>query len=139
MILRITLEKSYFFLFYEGLKRTVSDFIKKSIFASVNKPNTAGVFISSYLNVIVLKQNQNKSIYSTYTFNEEKPTSQNKWNEIFNNIDWKFTHSFVFKNSRDTYIQWLLTRIVHRILGTKSLLYKMKIVNDNLCSFCKKT
>ncbi len=88
--------------------------------------------------MIVLKQNQNKSIYSTYTFNEEKPTSQNKWNEIFNNIDWKFTHNFVFKNSRDTYIQWLQTRIVHRILGTKSLLYKMKIVNDNLCSFCNK-
>jgi hypothetical protein len=126
------------FLFYEGVKRTVSDFIKKSSFATVNKSNTTGVFFSSYLNVIVFKAKPNKSIYSTYTFNKEKPTCQNKWNEIFNNIDWKFVHNFVFENSRDTYIQWLQTRIVHRILGTKSLLYKMKIVNDNLCSFCKK-
>ena len=31
----------------------------------------------------------------------------------------------------------LQTRIIHRILGTKSLLYKMNIVNDNLCCFCK--
>ena len=72
-----------------------------------------------------------------HTFNKEKPTSQNKWNEIFNNIDWKFTHNFIFLNSRETYIQWLQTKIIHIILGTKSLLYKM-IVNDNLCSFMRK-
>ena len=45
-------------------------------------------------------------------------------------------HALVFIISRDTYTQWFQTRIVHRILGTKSLLFKMNIVHDNLCSFC---
>jgi len=124
------------FLFYEGLKRSVAEFIKNSGFESVKTTTSNGPFLSCYLNSVVFTQKHNKQVYETFISNTEKPTSETKWNGIFSNINWKYVHSFVFKISRDTYIQWLHTRIIHRILGTKSLLYKMKIVDDNICTFC---
>jgi hypothetical protein len=58
---------------------------------------------------------------------------------IYNNIDessWKTNYNFVFKCTKDTYIQWLQSRIIHRILPTNSLLKKMNIADSDLCSFC---
>jgi len=34
-------------------------------------------------------------------------------------------------------MQWFQYRILHRILGTNSLLFKMNIIGSNLCTFCK--
>ena len=39
--------------------------------------------------------------------------------------------------TRDSYNQWLQTRIAHRILPTNTMLYKMKLVVSELCSFCE--
>ena len=36
----------------------------------------------------------------------------------------------------DNQIIWLQYRILHNILGTKALLYKMKKAENNLCRFC---
>ena len=38
--------------------------------------------------------------------------------------------------TNDVKVQWFQYRITHRILGTNSLLNKMKITNDPLCSLC---
>jgi len=124
------------FLFYEGLLRTVKAFIRVSGLPFIQKPNIQCAFISSYLNNIVFGYNQNKLVYQVFSYNTDIPTCHSKWNTLFNNVEWKKVHALVFIISRDTYTQWFQTRIVHRILGTKSLLFKMNIVHDNLCSFC---
>jgi len=41
--------------------------------------------------------------------------------------------------TNDVKVQWFKYRITHRILGTNSLLNKMKITNDPLCSLCKQS
>ena len=41
--------------------------------------------------------------------------------------------------TNDVKVQWFQYRITHRILGTNSLLNKMKITNDPLCSLCKQS
>ena len=125
------------FLFYEGLIRTVKNFLSLSDFQVIKKPNTECAFISSYLNSIVFVQNPNQNVYKTFIINSDIPTCQTKWNTFFDNIEWKKVHNLVFNISKNTYTQWFQTRIVHRILGTKSLLYKMNILQDNLCTFCK--
>ena len=50
--------------------------------------------------------------------------------------NWKTKYCNVFKCTTDTYIQWLQTQKEHRILPTNSLLYKMKLVDTNVCTFC---
>ena len=71
--------------------------------------------------------------------NTEIPTCQAKWNEYFadDSIQWKNVHGQVFKKTNNTYIQWLQTRIIHRILGTNTLLFKMGLSNSKTCTFCK--
>ena len=79
-----------------------------------------------------------KSIYETLIHNNDIPTSKSKWLSIFEdiNIDWRTVYGWVLDCTRDTYLQWLQIRIAHRILATKSLLYKMKLSTDNYCTFC---
>ena len=95
--------------------------------------------MSCYMYPILVKQNVNKYIYNTFVNNNNVPTSQQKWLLLYKNvnINWKVVYSYVFKCTRDSYIQWLQTRISHRILPTNNLLYKMKLVDSKLCSFCE--
>ena len=64
----------------------------------------------------------------------------NTWEKILQiNIEskeWKNIHLTCFKTILDNQIIWLQYRILHNILGTKALLYKMKKVDNNLCRFC---
>ena len=92
--------------------------------------------MSCYVKNILLENNGSKKVYNVLINNNENPTCQAKWNNLFQNVDWKKIYGLVFRITRDTYIQWFQTRIIHRILATNSLLFKMKIVNDILCTFC---
>ena len=89
-----------------------------------------------YVKNILLESNGSKKVYNELINKNENPTCQAKWNHLFQKVDWKKIHGLVFRITRDTYIQWLQTRIIHRILATNSLLFKMNIVNDILCTFC---
>ena len=68
------------------------------------------------------------------------PACHSKWNVNFNisQSDWKKIHSWIFNVTNDTYLQWLQTRLVHRILATNALLFKMNLSNTSMCTFCKK-
>ena len=57
--------------------------------------------------------------------NSDTPTSRNKWSTLYNglNFNWKQIHGNLFKYKRDTYTQWLQTRIVHWIIATKLLTF----------------
>ena len=63
-----------------------------------------------------------KDFYTILNQNLEKPTSQHKWNNIYNIEEetWKAIYSFPFKLSLGTKMQWFQTRINHRILPTKN-------------------
>jgi len=51
-------------------------------------------------------------------------------------LNWESIYSIPFQITRDTYTQWFQARIIHRILGTNSLLFKMNITNTKMCTFC---
>ncbi len=68
----------------------------------------------------------------------EPPTSQRKYGDEFD-IDtdcWKSIYMLPFRCSGDIRTQMFQYKINLRCLMTKDRLYKMKIVNDNLCSLC---
>ena len=94
--------------------------------------------INSYFFHIITKNDINKYIYNTLIKNSDTQTSRNKWSALYNglNFDWKQIHGNVFKYTRDTYTQRLQTRTVHRMIATNSLLFEMKLIDTNLCTFC---
>ena len=77
-----------------------------------------------------------KDFYTILNQNLDKPTSQHKWNNVYNIEEetWKAIYSFLFK-LLGTKMQWFQTRINHRILPTKKYLYNMKYVPSPRCSF----
>ena len=77
--------------------------------------------------------------YTILNQNLDKPTSQHKWNNVYNieEENWKAIYSSPFKLSLGTNMQWFQTRINHRILPTKKYLYNMKYVPSPRCSFCQ--
>ena len=68
-----------------------------------------------------------------------KPKYENKWEgslEFENGDDWKILNSNIFRSTKDTKLIWFQYRIVHRIIATNKYLYRIKLRNDPLCSFC---
>ena len=69
------------------------------------------------------------------------PSSQGKWQNKFNiqlhDKVWQSIYCNPFTITRDTKLQWFQFRINHRILPTNSLLAKIGITGNSLCTFCK--
>ena len=65
-------------------------------------------------------------------------TPQEKWSFILNrhNIIWNKIYRLPFYITKNSKLQWLQYRINHRILGTNKLLYKIKVSQNNKCTFC---
>ena len=67
-------------------------------------------------------------------------TLHQKWqgdlNYTFEESQWYKIFKICFKVVKDNNIIWFQYRLIHRILGTRSLLHKMSIETDNKCHFC---
>ena len=64
--------------------------------------------------------------------------SLRKWKLLFN-IDeksWQTYCSITFNSTIDVDLRWFQYRILNRILFTNDLLFKLNLVEDDLCSFC---
>ena len=79
------------------------------------------------------------SLFQTCQFNDKKECkSLRKWKLHFN-IDekyWQTYCSITFKSTIDVDFRWFQYRILNRILFTNNLLFKLNLVEDELCSFC---
>lgn len=68
----------------------------------------------------------------------EKP-HELKWQEVFLNINedqWKLYNWLPFACTRNTKLQALQYKIVHRILGTRDMLKRCNIADDDNCILC---
>ena len=137
--LQAKMNKPVNFLHYEGIKKVLSTYIVsvQNVKLKDYKVHSYPI-LSTYIKPIILNS-CNKLLYNMLKENSEIPTCQTKWNEYFadDSIQWKNVHGQVFKKTNNTYIQWLQTRIIHRILGTNSLLFKMGLSDSKTCTFCK--
>ena len=69
------------------------------------------------------------------------PTSIEKWSSlaIYNDVDFDWDAIFLLphKSVRNTKVSYFQLRFLHRFLGINYLLFKMKLVDSPLCTFCK--
>ena len=70
--------------------------------------------------------------------NLKKCKSLEKWKRHFDIDDklWGNYCSQTFNCTLDVGLRWFQYKIVHRILFTNDLLFKLKLVNEKCCSFC---
>ena len=76
------------------------------------------------IHLLIKSKKGGEDLYTILNQNLDKPTSQHKWNKVYNIEEetWKAIYSFPFKLSLDTKMQLFQTRINHRILPTKKVL-----------------
>ena len=55
----------------------------------------------------------------------------------FNLCKWSLVFKVPFTCTVDTKLRWFQFRLIHRILGTNSFLFKINKVDSNVCVFCK--
>lgn len=62
-----------------------------------------------------------------------------KWEEILNADiqDWSKYFVLLKKSCRDTYLVSFQYKLLHRIIPTNTFLYKIKLKDTKLCTFCK--
>ena len=79
-----------------------------------------------------------KKIISKKPFCNNK--SHLKWqNDLHSEIDatrWKHIHSLPFKETKDSKLQTLQFRIIHRIFFTNTMLMKRQLLEHERCTFC---
>ena len=80
-------------------------------------------------------------MYNCLNENNSQPACVSKWNQKlstnYNMNDWKTFFSIPFTVTNDRKMQWFQIRILHRIIGTNDFLYKIKYIENNLCTFCR--
>ena len=52
-------------------------------------------------------------------------------------ISWGICYRICFHSIEDNSLKWLQYRILHRILGVRDLLFRIKVSDINMCRLCK--
>ena len=78
----------------------------------------------------------NKSIQKVLLQSDTTPTAMIKWNLLFDNLEWEEIFKSCATFTKDVQLKWFQTRILHRIIPTENYLYKCKLVDSPLCTFC---
>jgi len=80
-----------------------------------------------------------KFYYSKLISSNNCPTSQKAWENILKcgELSWKKYYMLTSKATHEVKSREFQYKILHRILPTNDVLFKMKIANDNKCTFCR--
>ena len=90
--------------------------------------------------MIDLASISSKMVYKEFRSRKEiPPTAQAKFKDEYPelSIDWKKIYSLAFSVTLDTNLRVFQYKLPNRIVFTKNKLYKFKIVDSPLCTFCK--
>ena len=56
---------------------------------------------------------------------------------FFNELEWNKIFELPFRVTEEAKFQWMQFQILHRIIATNKYLYKLKLIDSPVCSFCK--
>ena len=119
------------------IQRCVKSYVKQF---NVEKVYHCRPIYPAYLKTLT-KSIGSKSFYEILNKQNDNQKLKEKWSKelksAINNIDWKGIYKICFKTLKRNDLIWLQYRIIQRILGTKSYLFKINKSMDNTCSFCR--
>ena len=77
-----------------------------------------------------------KFVQNIINKNNAAPTAIRKWNNMFENLEWKKIFSLCHKVTQEAQLKWFQTRLLHRLLPTQKYLHLCKLVDSPVCNFC---
>ena len=117
-----------------SLKLYVEDFKNQSKF---QRP-----YFHNHMKLLLKSKKGAQDFYETLKSNIaiEEPRALHKWEKDLNiSIDhssWRRINKNCFYTIQDKTLIWFQYKIIYRLTGTNSLLYKMKLTDSQLCNFC---
>ena len=82
-------------------------------------------------------QKGSKCIQNIINKNNVTPTAVRKWDNMFEDLEWKKIFPFCHKITQEAQLKWFQTRLLHRLLPTQKYLYLCKLVDSPDCNFCE--
>ena len=123
------------FLQYNGIIASIRWYFRKINFVNTNLTNNAFDDQEPVCWRTLRKDNN-----EIKALNKRKPKvehiSKQKWENEFDNLNWKKIFHICQKTTGDTKIRWFQFRLLYRTLPTNRLLTIQKIKNSALCEFC---
>jgi hypothetical protein len=126
---------------YNSIINSISTLVKKLNVPKELRKHANGPTTPFHYRDILLHKKCTNHIYNIINTQEEIPTSIVKWKSSnllsgCEDINTKQIFEICFKLTADSAAQWLQYRILHRIIPVKSYLKKIKILDNDICSFC---
>ena len=123
------------FLQFYGITLTVKKWLH-SIGVNVHEKNPQPLMP---FNIGLFLKSRKGSMYNVLNRKTVHISAEQKWGNILNkhDIEWKNIHFHCTKHTKNTKLCWFQYRIIHRILGTNTFLYIIKLKDCNLCTFRK--
>lgn len=131
------------FLEYRSIITAAKSYLLKLNIQDLAKAQKYNLPIPHVLSIINKDKKGCHSIYKAMQPVGQYPNSLQKWtNEIADKTEPNFfqhksIYDIIYKFTKDPKLIWFQYRINHRILATNYLLKKMKIINEDMCTFCQ--
>ena len=107
-----------------GLTKSIKTYLRSLDISTNDIVRRPGPFIPNNINTIIKSKKGSKDMYNVIKLKSSAPKCEEKWTQSLNcNLDWKKINLLAFKVTKNTKFQWFQYRIIHRILGTKTLLF----------------
>ena len=125
--------------FLQCLRLTASLSTLKSTIPNINIRKLTYLIRPSIITLFYKNTKGCGDFYNILNKNNDVPTSKSKWENVYNIEDetWKEIYQSPFNLPVSSLLQWFQYRINHRLLSTKSYLYKVKITDSPLCVLCQ--
>ena len=125
---------------YNSVVSAISTHLKSFGLSKVFLNRSFTPYVPLYYKPLILHTKCTQSVYKQLNVNHVIPSSVHKWNlELVPygiEICVKDVFTVCFKTTKDSSIQWLQYRILHRILPVNYYLKKINLVSSDCCSFC---
>ncbi len=127
-------------LSFIGIYSSIRKYLRTSLLPPENNLQTIYYRPHIPFNIAPIKHSKKGIKYINRVFNIKKTYYNIKWNtNLQTQIDedtWKRTYKICFNTVHDNYLIWLQYRILNRILGIRSRLYKLNMINSPQCKLC---
>ena len=98
-------------------------------------------YIPFYIQILLKQKKGTRSTYRKLVESQTVTIEHPKWEQELDIIIDTKTSKLIYRNCfhtiKDNYLVWLQYKILHRILGTRNYLYKLKISESESCIQCK--
>ena len=128
------------FMDWEGLIRSIPKDWKQCL--KNEPPDIILPMIPTSLSILLKHKKGCQLVYKILSRSKDSQYSKHQliWERELGQIDdqtWKSIYKFIFISTMDPKLQEFQFKIIHRIIATNSLLYKIGVKLSDKCNFCK--